>query len=101
MRDSIRDQAEAGLSSDSIVEFWVARYGEQYRAFPTFRGAGRVAWLTPFVALLAGLLVAWRVVARRARGRATTEPAAEVTPEEHRRLAEALEELDRAESPEF
>lgn len=100
MRDSIQDQARAGLTPDSIVEFWVARYGEEYRALPTFDGAGRIAWVTPFLALLAGFAVAWTVVARRSRDRIGPEPV-EVSAEEETRLAEALAELDRAEAPEF
>jgi cytochrome c-type biogenesis protein CcmH/NrfF len=100
LRDSIVDQARAGLSSDSIVEFWVARFGEEYRAVPTFEGAGRIAWVTPFAALLVGLLAASVILAGRSRRRAR-EPAAPVTLEEEARLNEALAALDRDERPDF
>lgn len=101
LRDSIQDQARAGMSADSIVEFWVARYGEEYRAVPTFTGAGRVAWIAPFAALLVGLVAAWVVLSRRSRGRHDKASVAELTPEEETRLSEALEALDRTERPDF
>jgi len=100
MRDSIAVQARSGMSSDSIVDFWVARFGEKYRAEPDFSGVGRFAWLTPYAALLAGVLVAAGVLAGR-RSRTAAGPVAEVTPAQEERLTAALAELDRSEAPDF
>jgi cytochrome c-type biogenesis protein CcmH/NrfF len=100
LRDSIEVQARAGLTADSIVEYWVARYGEEFRASPTFTGAGRVAWVTPFAALLAGLAFALVVLARRSRVRHEAE-SLEISLEDADRLEEALAELDRTEAPDF
>lgn len=100
MRDSISIQADAGMSADAIVDYWVAEHGEKYRAEPEFSGAGRFAWLTPYLALLAGVLLAAGILAGR-RQRATPVPTAEVTAEDESRLTAALAELDRTEAPDF
>lgn len=100
MRDSIEVQARSGMSSDAIVDFWVMRFGEKYRAEPKFSGVGRFAWLTPYMVLLAGVAVALGVLAQR-RTRTAAGPVVEVTPAEEERLSAALAELDRAEAPDF
>lgn len=100
LRDSITDQARDGMRADAIVDFWVARYGEKYRALPEFSGAGRFAWITPYLALLAGVLVAAGVLARRRTAR-PDGPIAEVTRDQEDRLSAALAELDRSEAPDF
>ena len=100
MRDSIGTQAASGMSADEIVDYWVAEFGEKYRAEPEFSGVGRFAWLTPYLALLTGVLIAVGVLAGR-RTRTATGPAVEVTPAEEERLATALAELDRSEAPDY
>lgn len=100
LRDSIAAQARAGLGAGEIVEFWVARYGEEYRATPKFEGAGSFAWITPYVMLLAGLVVAVVVAMRRRSGPGRTASPV-VTPEDTARVQAALADLDRAEAPDY
>ena len=100
MRDSIETQAASGMSADAIVDYWVAQFGEKYRAEPDFSGVGRFAWLTPYAALLAGVLLAVGVLAGR-RSRNAGGVVAEVTPAQEERLTAALAELDRSEAPDF
>ena len=101
LRDSIHDQAEAGLSADSIVEFWVARHGEEYRALPRFGGVGRAAWLMPPLAIGAGLCAFLLFTDSRRRRRSEASPPFEPTSDQEADLAQALAELDEAEAPDY
>lgn len=99
MRDSIMTQARAGMSADDIVEYWVAEFGEEYRALPEMRGAGNFAWFTPVAALLLGLLVAGRLIPRRESPAVLAGGA--IGDEDRARLEAAMAELDRQEAPDF
>lgn len=102
MRDSIQIMAENGLSGDSIIEYWVAEFGEKYRAEPRFSGAGIWAWLLPPLVGLAGLGLALSVLARRRRAApGGPAPVDAPTDEQQARLADALARLDREEAPDF
>ncbi len=101
LRDSIQSMAEAGLSSDSIVELILAEYGEQWRAEPLRSGAGLWAWLLPPLVIVIGLLAVAAILARRRRVQTTAPGEAVVTPEDERRLREALAELEEEEEPVF
>ncbi len=96
-RDSIRAWAQEGQSADSIVEYFIAQFGEEYRALPKAAGRGLLAWLAPPVIFLLGL-VAVTVALRRLRAGAPP-PAVSVTVEEEARVKAALEEMERAEGP--
>jgi cytochrome c-type biogenesis protein CcmH/NrfF len=54
LRDSIHARALQGASSDELVEWMLADYGEEYRAVPQSRGSGLFAWILPPLALLLG-----------------------------------------------
>lgn len=91
LRDSIRELAAAGEPADEIVEWMLARHGEEWRALPKRSGGGLWAWIIPPVVLLGGAAV----VARRLRSRqpepaaATYEPPA-LSGAERERLAAAM-----------
>ena len=95
LRDSIQSAAEAGWGADSLVEWMIARHGEEYRALPPARGTGLLAWAIPPTVLLlgAGVVV---LVLRRLRGEPEVPPPA-LSEVETERLAAALAELERAE----
>lgn len=61
LRDSIYDLATQGSSTDELVEWMLARHGEEYRGVPQGRGAGLWAWVIPPAAVLAALalLIVW------------------------------------------
>ncbi len=65
MRAIIRERLQRGESPESIVAYFVERYGEGVLAEPPPRGVGVVAWLAPALAVLVGLLY---VVVRFGRG---------------------------------
>ncbi|MEM7414811.1 MAG: cytochrome c-type biogenesis protein CcmH [Gemmatimonadota bacterium] len=99
MRDSIMTQARAGMSSEEIVDYWVAQFGEEYRALPEMRGAGNFAWFTPAAVLLLGLLIAGRLIPRRES--VPVDVGAVIGAEDRARLETAMAELDRQEAPDF
>jgi len=103
LREEIRLLAEDGLSSDSIIELMIIEYGEEYRAEPKASGIGRLAWTMPMVGLGAGLLLAGGYLVRSRRGREPRVAAEEggLSLEEEARLAEALQELDASEAPDY
>ena len=97
LRDSLQAGALAGLSADSLVEWMVAAYGEEYRAFPEPSGSGLLAWVVPPVALLLGLgLVV--IALRRLKGPVVVGAVTDaITEDERDRLDAALAELEEME----
>jgi cytochrome c-type biogenesis protein CcmH len=55
MRGVIREQLEAGKTSQQVKEFFVSKYGEWVLLAPTTRGFSLLVWVLPFVALIAGI----------------------------------------------
>jgi cytochrome c-type biogenesis protein CcmH len=70
LRREIRELAAKGSSDDDIRRFLVARYGDFVLYDPPFKRVTLLLWLGPFLLLLAGAWVWWRVLRRRARATA-------------------------------
>ncbi|MES2889174.1 MAG: cytochrome c-type biogenesis protein [Pseudomonadota bacterium] len=89
LRKQIRLKLQQGQSSEQIVDFMVARYGEFVRYRPSFTGMTVLLWLGPFAFLLASL-TGLAVVIRRRRA---APPAAlsEAQRARARALLEAVE----------
>jgi cytochrome c-type biogenesis protein CcmH len=65
----------AGKSDDDVRNFMLARYGDFVLFRPRFVLKNVWLWAAPEVLLVVGVLVAWRVVRKRARlVSADTEP---------------------------
>jgi cytochrome c-type biogenesis protein CcmH/NrfF len=97
-RDTIHLLAAEGRGADEIVEWALARYGEEWRAVPKRSGTGLLAWLIPPAALVAGVgFVALRLRRlRRDEGPYAPAAAAPLSPEEQASLDAAMADLDRA-----
>jgi cytochrome c-type biogenesis protein CcmH len=83
LRQTVRGQIATGHSDAEIRRFLVQRYGEFILLRPRFSAANAVAWLAPFLIVLAGaavLLVRMR--------RAPAPGGERLTPEEEARLAQ-------------
>ena len=80
MRAIIREKLEAGESREQILDYFVARYGEQILATPPRRGFALGVWVAPIVALLVGLTIIGVVLRGWRRGVANTTPAAQPSP---------------------
>ena len=102
LRDTLQVMAHDGASSDSLVSWMLANFGEEYRAVPQTSGGGLFAWLMPPLALLGGLLA---VVVSLKHFRTRREVGAPVSgplsQEDESRLAQALQELKAAEEIPF
>ena len=64
LRVNIRERLAEGEPPEMIMASLVEEFGESVRASPPNEGVGRLAWVTPFVALTFGLLVILIVVRR-------------------------------------
>jgi cytochrome c-type biogenesis protein CcmH/NrfF len=103
LRDSIADLAEQGWDADRIVEWVVARHGEEYRAVPPRTAGGFVAWTMPaFGAVMLFLGTLWLLQRMRGEPKPLAAPAgATVSEEEEARLRAAMRELDAEEEATF
>ncbi|MBS4026579.1 MAG: cytochrome c-type biogenesis protein CcmH [Clostridia bacterium] len=54
MREKIRQFINEGIPKEDILQSFVAIYGLEVLTFPPKKGFNITAWVTPFVALLAG-----------------------------------------------
>ena len=102
LRDTIQVMAQEGASADSLVEWMLGIYGEEYRAVPKAEGSGLFAWIIPPAALVGGLLLV--VVALRTfRARRETAPQSPepLSREEEDMLQNAMEELKSTEEVPF
>lgn len=87
-----------GKGRDEILSSFVARYGEKVLSAPTTSGFNLAAWITPFLAVLAGAVLIGLVSFRWARRRAHDEPEpqapAEITDHYRTRLKRELDSFD-------
>jgi cytochrome c-type biogenesis protein CcmH/NrfF len=102
LRDTIQAMAQEGASADSLVNWMLANYGEEYRAVPRAQGSGLFAWIIPPLALLGGLFLVV-VVLRQFRKRREQEetPLEPLSDEDEDVLKQALDELKAAEEVPF
>lgn len=88
LRLAVRERLVAGDSDEQVVDYVVARFGEFVLFRPRATGSGLALWLAGPAMLLAGGLIAWFTLRRRARA-----PEAEgLTEADRARLAELLKE---------
>jgi cytochrome c-type biogenesis protein CcmH len=90
LRLVVRERLVAGDTNEQVMRYVVDRYGEFILLRPPFRLATLLLWITPLVALLAGL--GWMIAAWRRRSRMKIETgAAPLTDEERKALDKLLE----------
>ena len=73
LRNEIRGQMRAGKSDQEIVDYLVARYGDFVRYRPPVNNATAILWFGPFLLLLIGGFVLYRVLKKQAREGAIQE----------------------------
>jgi cytochrome c-type biogenesis protein CcmH len=80
--ESMRRELTAGLqrgdNDDQILNWFVQKYGAVVLAAPAKTGFGRVAWLMPYLSLLAGLVLTALII-RLWRSRSQAAPAASIS----------------------
>ncbi|HTT11785.1 MAG TPA: cytochrome c-type biogenesis protein [Burkholderiaceae bacterium] len=90
LRNQVREQIAAGKTDAEIIDYMTARYGDFVRYKPPFKATTLLLWLGPALLLMAGLLVATRIV--RAR-RTSAVPA--LSPQDHARVEQLLAGTDK------
>ncbi len=99
MRAEIDRRLARGEDLQTILDFFVSRFGEDILTVPPRKGFNLVAWAAPFVMLLIGLVVAtvfihrWRM-ADRLKGRRDEQAAGPEDPALQRRVEEELKKLE-------
>ena len=88
LRKEVREQALAGKSDDEIRAYLVARYGDFVLYKPPVEPATYLLWFGPFVLLIAGALVWWTLLRRRARMPPESLPMADADLARARRMLE-------------
>ncbi|MBI4180395.1 MAG: cytochrome c-type biogenesis protein CcmH [Chloroflexi bacterium] len=96
MNTLIEQKLSQGQSEKQVIAFFVAQYGEQVLASPPKRGFNLVAWIAPFVAILAGaaiIIFAMREWVKRG-SQAPTTTTTESEPGEEKYRQQVEQELD-------
>ena len=75
LRRQVRDMLLAGQSDDAIFKFMTDRYGEFVRFNPPLETKTLFIWGAPFVMLLLGVLIVYRIARQRSRMPLDDEPA--------------------------
>ncbi len=92
MKASIVQKLDQGQSESQILQSFVTQYGEKVLVTPPKTGFNLVAWILPFIAILAGAAIifsAMRAWVKRGRqSQATTITENEQEDEEYRRRVE-------------
>jgi cytochrome c-type biogenesis protein CcmH len=75
LRRQVREMLLAGESDDAIFKFMTDRYGEFVRFNPPLEAKTLLIWGAPFIMLLLGVLIVYRIVKQRSRLPLDDEPA--------------------------
>jgi cytochrome c-type biogenesis protein CcmH len=87
-RRIVRERVVEGESDEEVLQYMVDRYGEFVLLKPPVTAGTIILWTGPFAVLLLGAGIAY-TTARRKRD---ADEAAELSPEERRRLSELLDD---------
>ena len=76
LRRQVREMLLAGSSDDAIFRFMTDRYGEFVRFNPPLEAKTLLIWGAPFIMLVVGALIVYRIVRQRSRMALDDEPSA-------------------------
>jgi cytochrome c-type biogenesis protein CcmH/NrfF len=65
LRNQVRQQVAEGKSDREIIDFMTTRYGDFVLYSPPVKSTTLLLWYGPLLLLLAGVIIAWRVVRAR------------------------------------
>ncbi len=91
LRVLVRERLTAGDDDAAVVDFIVDRYGEYVLLKPRFGGHTLLLWVSPFGALIFGLLV---LLFSRKRSQEEIAASAELSNEEEAALEDIIKKLD-------
>jgi cytochrome c-type biogenesis protein CcmH len=75
LRRQVREMLLTGQSDDAIFKFMTDRYGEFVRFNPPLEAKTLLIWGAPFIMLLLGVFIVYRIVQKRSRMPLDDEPA--------------------------
>ncbi len=90
MTTMIGQKLALGEAPDEIIQYFVARYGEQVLASPPKQGFNLTAWLLPLAALLVGTGVIYAAL-KQWLWRGHSSPTAPISPETNQEYQERLD----------
>jgi cytochrome c-type biogenesis protein CcmH/NrfF len=92
----MRQRLEQGAEPEEIIEEVFARFGEQYRAVPSYAGFGKLVWWVPlgFVTVGIGLIALLARGKRRAPAAQRSQDNVAMSDEVRRAIERELESLD-------
>jgi cytochrome c-type biogenesis protein CcmH len=67
LRRQVREMLSAGKTDDAIFDFMTDRYGEFVRFNPPLEPKTLLIWGAPFLVLVLGVVIIFRIVRRRSR----------------------------------
>jgi len=76
LRRQVREMLVAGQSDDAIFRFMTDRYGEFVRFNPPLEPKTLLIWGAPFIILILGAVIVFRIVRQRSRMPLDDEPSA-------------------------
>jgi cytochrome c-type biogenesis protein CcmH len=76
LRRQVREMLVAGQSDEAIFRFMTDRYGEFVRFNPPLEPKTLLIWGAPFIILILGAVIVFRVVRQRSRMSLDDEPSA-------------------------
>lgn len=79
--NEVIDLLKAGKNREQVLQAMVAKYGEKILSAPTKEGFNLTAWTFPFLALIIGGAIVWRVVAKWKTQSPGPAPAMLATPQ--------------------
>jgi len=73
-RNQVKEKINAGQSNDEIVDYMVQRYGDYILYKPPFNMATALLWTGPFLLVIAGFIIIFRIYRRQRRARPEDAP---------------------------
>ncbi len=78
--NEVIDLLKAGKTREQVLQAMVAKYGEKILSAPTKEGFNLTAWTFPFLALIVGGVIVWRIVVKWKTQSPEPAPVAVATP---------------------
>lgn len=94
-RNQVKEKINAGQSNDEIIDYMVARYGDYILYRPPFNVATALLWIGPFLLVIGGLLMVFKLA--RKRDAVSADDAASIK-DKQARLKEMLSDDSESES---
>lgn len=76
-RNQVKEKMNAGQSDDEIIDYMVYRYGDYIVYKPPFNMATVLLWMGPFLLLIIGFIIVFRLIKRQSCAKASVDTVAD------------------------